>query len=580
MYDPGTRRYFAALRSNAGADPALVSWTDADKNLASLETLIDGATARLVGGVVGLVPVGDDVAGGGCLAVSGNGQVRWFGADARKLAASSASAPSSAETSVETSLVVECATACSSESGGVLVVTARGKGGSKTGKTGKSSKRGDYTETRVATLYRAAGGTDEGRRVEQTWRVEAKAPDTDGDAAAGPGPLRVIAAAAEGNDLTLLWSNGVWASYKPDGENPGTPTRVLRFPDTSGVGTQKTAGGKRGAAVRAIESPSQAQASLPNASSCSLGGGYFALARVCGADTGVLVAVVDAKFGGVHACRSVLGGAGGGVSISALRDADATGSFRVALCFAGELVLVELPKPPPMSLASVLGSLSTKPSGPAARALGNANVFAHAAPRNVSVLAPDLSVLLARSEVGTRGAFESGAVVEIAIDGHLGDGDDEHVRNALAIFGADNVTADEASSALDPFLRSTQKSSPKSKGTGTTDSSALMPPAVLAAALDACVRCSLWDSLRTLVDAGFVTSSAAAPDTVSISHPTHSASLIAHTRLTLSFLSRKGRRASVGGPVARRRGFSANRDAGLRGGPTRLSGFRVIGWQR
>jgi len=233
-----------------------------------------------------------------------------------------------------------------------------------------------------------------------------------------------------------------------------------------------------------------------------------------------------------------------------------------------------------MSLASVLGSLSTKPSGPAARALGNANVFAHAAPRNVSVLAPDLSVLLARSEVGTRGAFESGAVVEIAIDGHLGDGGDEHVRNALAIFGADNVTADEASSALDPFLRSTQKSNPKSKGTGTTDSSALMPPAVLAAALDACVRCSLWDSLRTLVDAGFVTSSAAAPDTVSISHPTHSASLIAHTRLTLSFLSRKGRRASVGGPVARRRGFSANRDAGLRGGPTRLSGFRVIGWQR
>ena len=496
VHDKTSGRYFAALDS-PGSDPALVSWSDGDP-IASLDTLVDGSTARLVGGCSVLVPCGA-VSGGGCLSVDATGLVRWFGADARKLAASMS------ETTQST--IVECATR-EIENGGVLVVTSSLTKASKA-KTGKS-KTGDTNENvRVATLYRATGEDDEGRRVERAWHVECEPPRSDGDKETGP--VRVIAAAAEGTDLTLLWSNGVWASYNPLGGNSGRPTRTLQFEDGENTNTKK-AGGKRNAGARG-NSESQ-QGSLASASCTSLGGGYFAVAR--SNSDGASVCVVDAKWGGVHASRNVPSGAGG-VAVAALRDADADGAFRVALCLANEVSLVEVPSMPPVSLAVVIGTLSTSQTGAAARALGRANVSAAAAAKNVSVLVPRLETLFTDGKTGKdlqKQAFGSGSVVGISLDGRFETNDDAHARNAFATFQGEHVTAAAASSALDPFLSELKpKSKSKAKGKGNGNR-VPMPPAVLTAALDACVRCSLWEPLRALVNAGFVTSSTTAPGMV------------------------------------------------------------------
>ena len=87
--EPVSGKFFAALDA-PGSDPALVAWGDGDP-VASLDALISGSTARLVGGVTALVPAGS-VQGGGVLAVDSAGAVRWFGKDARKLAASAGDA--------------------------------------------------------------------------------------------------------------------------------------------------------------------------------------------------------------------------------------------------------------------------------------------------------------------------------------------------------------------------------------------------------------------------------------------------------------------------------------------------------
>ena len=73
--DPISGKFFAALDA-PGSDPALVAWGDGDP-VASLDALIGGSTARLVGGVAALVPAGN-VQGGGVLAVDAAGAVRWF----------------------------------------------------------------------------------------------------------------------------------------------------------------------------------------------------------------------------------------------------------------------------------------------------------------------------------------------------------------------------------------------------------------------------------------------------------------------------------------------------------------------
>jgi hypothetical protein len=526
--DPVSGKFFAALDA-PGSDPALVAWGDGDP-VASLDALITGSTARLVGGVTALVPAGN-VQGGGVLAVDGAGAVRWFGADARKLAAS-AGEKNAGDAAVE-------AATRETGGGGVLVVTRAKKDGAKSGKS-KKKDAGVDEETlnaRVATLYRAAGTDDAGRSVECVWRVEARPPaicfasdgDTDGNAASvAP---RVIAAAAEGGALTLVWSSGVWASYDPHAEDPGAPVRALRL--GGGGAALKKPGGKRGAAARGEASDSGA---LPHASAASLGGGYFAIARARAG--GASVTVLDARFGGVHAHRNV-DAAGGdvpdGVSVAALADAD-DGSFRVALCLADAVTLVELPAPPPVSLAVALGALSADERGAAARALGRAAAAAAAAPPRAGVATLELEALLASvgghvpvAADGEKSAFSfgSGAVVEVDLAGLSLDGDDDaDAVDALAAFAREDVTAADAAAALAPFARgegrrrSRSKSKSAKGGAGKNSpandagSPPPMPPAVLSAALDACVRNRLWGPLRELVDAGLVTSSTAAPGMV------------------------------------------------------------------
>ena len=239
--DPISGKFFAALDA-PGSDPALVAWGDGDP-VASLDALIGGSTARLVGGVAALVPAGN-VQGGGVLAVDAAGAVRWFGPDARKLAASAGDARDSA---------VEAA-AREAGGGGVLVVTRAAPKPSRAKKNGAGENAS--RETRVATLYRAAGSDDAGRRVERAWRVEARPPAfaSDGDAdgnAVSASANRVIAAAAEGDELTLVWSSGDWASYDPHAEDPGAPVRALRLGGGGAAAASKKAGGKRGAAARA-----------------------------------------------------------------------------------------------------------------------------------------------------------------------------------------------------------------------------------------------------------------------------------------------------------------------------------------
>ena len=192
--DPISGKFFAALDAPS-IRSALVAWGDGDP-VASLDALIGGSTARLVGGVAALVPAGN-VQGGGVLAVDAAGAVRWFGPDARKLAASAGDARDSA---------VEAA-AREAGGGGVLVVTRAAPKPSRAKKNGAGENAS--RETRVATLYRAAGSDDAGRRVERAWRVEARPPAfaSDGDAdgnAVSASANRVIAAAAEGDELTLV----------------------------------------------------------------------------------------------------------------------------------------------------------------------------------------------------------------------------------------------------------------------------------------------------------------------------------------------------------------------------------------
>ena len=518
--DPISGKFFAALDA-PGSDPALVAWGDGDP-VASLDALIGGSTARLVGGVAALAPAGN-VQGGGVLAVDAAGAVRWFGPDARKLAASAGDARDSA---------VEAA-AREAGGGGVLVVTRAAPKPSRAKKNGAGENAS--RETRVATLYRAAGSDDAGRRVERAWRVEARPPAfaSDGDAdgnAVSASANRVIAAAAEGDELTLVWSSGDWASYDPHAEDPGAPVRALRLGGGGAAAASKKAGGKRGAAARGGTSESGA---LPHASAASLGGGYFAVARARGG--GASVTVLDARYGGVHAHRNVdAAGGAGGVSVAALADAD-DGSFRVALCLADAVALVELPARPPVSLAAALGALSAAERGAPARALGRANAAAAAAPPRVGVATLELEALLAsagrRTGDGEKSAFGSGAVVEVDLAGLMLDGDDDgDATDALAAFGREDVTEADAAAALAPFARAEGGKPSKSKRGATkggatkahsgehagsrSRGSRAMPPAVLSAALDACVRNRLWGPLRELVDAGFVTSSTAAPGMV------------------------------------------------------------------
>ena len=463
-----------------------MSWTDADP-LASLDAAVGGGSTRLPDGLSALVPAGA-VDRGGVLAVDGAGSVRWFGADARKLAASEPRAPppsttktkskSKSKSAASPATVVECACAVrEGGGGGVLVVTAESAlGGDR-----------DRDDARVATLYRANGGEHSGRTVEAAWTVEARAPSD----AAG----RVVAAAASDDELVMLWSDGTWAVYAPRGADPGVPTRSLALGGEGRAAAAKPAkAGKRAAAAKIAAEPTGA---LPAASIAALGGGYYAVAQVGVGDVGgARVAVIDSRFGAVHSATETHPGSRGAESsvlVAAVGDADAGDAHRLAVCLDGEVVLAEIPAPPPLSLAAVLGSLSAGPAGAAAAKVFGADAAAKmATPPSHAVDAPDLASRVPRGPA-------AGAVVP-AGDPFASDPEsDAAARAAAELFAGDAaVTPAAAEKALAPFL----------------SDGAVVPPAVLAAAVDGCARRELWEPLRALVAGGHVASSSTAPDLV------------------------------------------------------------------
>ena len=459
-----------------------MSWTDADP-LASLDGAVVGGSTRLPDGLSALVPAGA-VDSGGVLAVDGAGSVRWFGADARELAASEPRAPppsatkskSKSKSAASPATVVECACAVrEGGAGGVLVVTA------------ESALGGVRDDARVATLYRANGGEHSGRTVEAAWTVEARAPSD----AAG----RVVAAAASDDELVMLWSDGTWSVFAPRGAHPGTPTRSLALGgEGRAAGKKSVKTGKRASAAKIAAEPTGA---LPAASIAALGGGYYAVAQVGVGDVGgARVAVIDSRFGAVHSATETHPGSGGAESsvlVTAVGDTDGGDAHRLAVCLDGEVVLAEIPAPPPLSLAAVLGSLSAGPAGSAAAKVFGSDVAAKmATPPTHAVDAPDFVSRVPRGSA-------AGAVVPVG-DFFTSDASrDAEARAAAELFAGDAaVKPAAAEKALAPFL----------------SDGAIVPPAVLAAAVDGCVRRELWEPLRALVAGGHVASSSTAPDLV------------------------------------------------------------------
>ena len=415
-----------------------MSWTAADP-LASLDGAVVGGSTRLPDGLSALVPAGA-VDGGGVLAVDSAGSVRWFGADARELAASNLAAPppsatkskskSKSRSAASPATVVECACAVrEGGAGGVLVVTA------------ESALGGVRDDARVATLYRANGGEHSGRTVEAAWTVEARAPSD----AAG----RVVAAAASDDELVVLWSDGTWSVFAPRGAHPGTPTRSLALGGEGRAARGKSVKtGKRASAAKIAAEPTGA---LPAASIAALGGGYYAVAQVGVGDVGgARVAVIDSRFGAVHSATETHPGSGGAESsvlVTAVGDADGGDAHRLAVCLDGEVVLAEIPAPPPLSLAAVLGSLSAGPAGSAAAKVFGSDVAAKmATPPTHAVDAPDFVSRVPRGSA-------AGAVVPVG-DFFTSDATrDAEARAAAELFAGDAaVKPAAAEKALAPFL--------------------------------------------------------------------------------------------------------------------------------
>ena len=103
--------------------------------------------------------------------------------------------------------------------------------------------------------------------------------------------------------------------------------------------------------------------------------------------------------GAGSAClSSLLSGPGKKTPLSPVSPQDANSRSnlaRVALCLADAVTLVELPAPPPVSLAVALGALSADERGAAARALGRAAAATAAAPPRAGVATLELEALLA-----------------------------------------------------------------------------------------------------------------------------------------------------------------------------------------
>lgn len=496
VFDRGCGRYFAALLPPGETDPALVTWTDADP-IASLDQAVDSSSTRLPDGIAALVAVGEGNDDGGVIVVDVGGGARWFGADARKLAASAPPGEGGGDddkkkkTKTGSASAKRVAETCGEANGGggVVVVTAD-----------RSN-----VDVRTVTLYKVAGGEHSGRSVKTAWEFEVSVPE---------GATRAVAVAGSDDDACVMWSNGVWRAYTSHNDESRMRTLVTAggANETPGVGgggaAGKRAGGKRGAAASADNKV----AVLPAASMASLGGGFYAVAQVgpgCGG--GARIAVLDSKYGCVHSCAEThpQGSSGGvetGVKIAALPDAD--GDRRLVVAIAGEVVLAEVAVPGrTVTLLDVLGRLNLAagpdgPAGPAIKVLGMANAreaskppqysiytpkFPKPTPRPTDPNAPPLDAMIDLGDPVENGWWGPDPAAEKMA---------EDAVNKFYAFDDEPLTATEAAEMLNRF-----------KTVEHVD----IPPAVLAAGIEGCLRRKLWAPLRNLVDEGYLTHSCQAP---------------------------------------------------------------------
>ena len=491
VFDRGCGRYFAALLPPGETDPALVTWTDADP-IASLDQAVDSSSTRLPDGIAALVAVGEGNDDGGVIVVDVGGGARWFGADARKLAASappgegggvdaekkkkktgSASAKRVAETCGE-----------ANGGGGVVVVTAD-----------RSN-----ADVRTVTLYKVAGGEHGGRSVKTAWEFEASVPE---------GATRAVAVAGgDRRRVRHVVQRRVARVHQPQrreqDEDAGHGRRRERDPGRGGQEGRRQA--RRGGVKRTMKF-----AVLPAASMASLGGGFYAVAQVgpgCGG--GARIAVFDSKYGCVHSCTETHpgssggGDAAGGVRIAALPDVD--GDPRLVVAIAGEVAMAQVSVPgPTVTLLDVLGRLNLAagpdgPAGPAIKVLGMANARDASKPPQYSIYAPKFPAPTPRPTdphaPPLDGIIDLGDPVE---NGWWGpDPAAEKMAEDIVnkFHGDEPLTAGEAAEMLDRYK---------------TDEHVDVPPAVLAAGIEGCLRRQLWAPLRALVDEGYLTHSCQAP---------------------------------------------------------------------
>ena len=351
VYDPISARYFAALvpPGDPSADPSLVSWSNDDRS-PSLDAAVDSAAAaRLPDGLAALVPA--QSGRGGVLAVDASGAVRWFGADARKIAASRRESESADAAGEED----DDQTRRAKKAGAAVARAPRrppppAPSSSSPRRASPAAAASSSSRARVeaaavptgsrgaAVLHLAAGDEREsGASVTPAWSVAlTAAPGRERGDATDPN-ARVVAASASADELVVLWSNAVWAAYDPtetkkadeakeeeddeakegDDEATTTPRTVsprrtcsLALDDDAGDGGG--AGNKKKRAAGAVASggsasetrsseTSLAAVRLPAASATSLGGGHHLVARVgVGGARGALVATLDSKYGAVH----------------------------------------------------------------------------------------------------------------------------------------------------------------------------------------------------------------------------------------------------------------------------------------
>ena len=190
----------------------------------------------------------------------------------------------------------------------------------------------------------------------------------------------------------------------------------------------------------------------------------------------------------------------------ALPGVDGDGDPRLVVAIAGEVAMAQVSVPgPTVTLLDVLGRLNLAagpdgPAGPAIKVLGMANAREASKPPQYSIYAPKFPAPTPRPTdphaPPLDGIIDLGDPVE---NGWWGpDPAAEKMAEDVVnkFHGDEPLTAGEAAEMLDRYK---------------TDEHVDVPPAVLAAGIEGCLRRQLWAPLRALVDEGYLTHSCQAP---------------------------------------------------------------------